>query len=433
MPLFWPARLEVVLVYNRGMRVPYGSPREFGWLGLFAVGALALLPLSSTGFAPWFHRLLGTTYGAVEDYLSWRDAFEVWADVHGHNLVTGEEVDARYRIVDALHTEELVVEDDAGRAYRVGLGQDADITVTRVTAWRGNPVTVRSEQVQVVGRSVAQLIAGLPGQALRIHLTGTLKLEEPPELPAVSGRMRRVGANGAIVQLRAATPGELALLSRHVIEDGSVVVRSEFAAGTSASGTVTLPAEPGRVFTLRLPDLPDLAGLVVQEGDEVVAGQPVARYIGEAALARAEAGVEDAERVLEAAEAAVEDADRAGALEARTARDAVVRAQREAERVRGLVAAGAAPRTSLVDAEERSRDARAAEIALLTKATSDREAGRRRIDEARVRVRRARDEVAAQEEAQWVRTPVAGKVLAVHVDAAQHGQLDAKLNLLSPE
>lgn len=210
-PLFWPARLEVVLVYNRGMRVPYGSPREFGWLGLFAVGALALLPLSSTGFAPWFHRLLGTTYGAVEDYLSWRDAYEVWADVHGHNLVTGEEVDARYRIVDALHTEELVVEDDAGRAYRVGLGQDADITVTRVTAWRGNPVTVRSEQVQVVGR------------------------------------------------------------------------------------------------------------IVVQEGDEVVAGQPVARDIDEAALARAEAGVEDAERVLEAAEAGMADADRAGALEARTA------------------------------------------------------------------------------------------------------------------
>jgi len=115
-PLFWPARLEVVLVRDRSLRVPYGSPKEFTWLGCFAVAALALMPLSSDGFSSWFHRMLGTPYGAVEDYLGWRASFEVWAQVRGHNLVTGEAIDRRFRVIDALNTEELVVEDESGRA-----------------------------------------------------------------------------------------------------------------------------------------------------------------------------------------------------------------------------------------------------------------------------------------------------------------------------
>ena len=261
-PLFWPARLEVVLVRDRSMRVPYGSPKEFTWLGCFAVAALALMPLSTDGFSPWFHRMLGTPYGAVEDYLGWRDSHEVWAHVRGHNLVTGQAIDRRYRVIDALNTEELVVEDEAGRAYRVGLGRDSDIVATRVTAWRGKPMLVRSDHLEVGGRTVAEVVAALPRQAMRVYVTGVLKLHDAPTLPAISGRMARITAYGGETQLRVATPAELAGLSDMVVEDGSLVVRAEYAAGSRrAGGARRAAAEAGA-------DLHDPAAGVAEPGGD---------------------------------------------------------------------------------------------------------------------------------------------------------------------
>ena len=156
--------------------------------------------------------------------------------MRGHNLVTGQAIDRRYRVIDALNTEELVVEDESGRAYRVGLGRDSDIVATRVTAWRGRPMLVRSDHLEVGGRTVAEVVAALPRQAMRVYVTGVLKLHDAPTLPAISGRMARITAYGGETQLRVATPAELAGLSDMVVEDGSLVVRAEYAAGSRRAG-----------------------------------------------------------------------------------------------------------------------------------------------------------------------------------------------------
>lgn len=210
-PLLWPARIEFVLVHNRGTRVPYSSPREHWWFATFVLGALLLAPLARDGLMPWFHRLLATPTGAVQDYLRWRDRYEVWVDVRGHNLLTGEVVDGAYRVIDALHPEQLVVEDESGRAYRVGLRADSDITVDRVAARRGEPIVARTDRFEVGGRMVAELLAALPRGTRRVYVTGTLVLHgDAPELPAVAGWLRRVKVSKGETQVRAAAPSDLA-------------------------------------------------------------------------------------------------------------------------------------------------------------------------------------------------------------------------------
>src|SRR5690606_31618222 len=139
--------------------------------------------------------------------------------------------------------------------------------------------------------------------------TGVLMLHGAvDELPAVAGWMKRIEVIGGETWLRAAGASDMAWLAQAVVERGSLVVRAEYGVGGEASA-VELPEEPGRVFTIRLPGLPSLAGLLVEVGDEIVAGQPVARYVDDAALERAEGEVERTVRVLAAAEAAVVGAE----------------------------------------------------------------------------------------------------------------------------
>ncbi|MDQ3457998.1 MAG: metal-dependent hydrolase, partial [Deinococcota bacterium] len=157
-PLLWPLRLQFWMVNNRSLRVPYGSPREFAFLGCFAVAAVALMPLSGDGFSPWFHRFIGAPYSASADYLRWRDDFEVWAEVRGHNLLTNEEISGRYRIIDALTPEELLLEDEGGRAYTAGQGAAANIQTRRITAWKGEPIASSVYRVDLEGRLVTDLI-----------------------------------------------------------------------------------------------------------------------------------------------------------------------------------------------------------------------------------------------------------------------------------
>jgi len=430
-PLLWPARVELVLVHNRGARVPYGSPREHWWLASFALGALLLAPLARDGFAPWFHRFMGTPHGAVLDYLRWRDGYEVWASVVGHNLLTGEAVDGRFRVIDALHTEQIVVEDEAGRAYRVGLGADSDVIADRVAVVRGEAVTVRVDRLEVGGRVVGELIAALPRGARRVYVTGVLMLHgEVDELPAVAGWMKRVEVVGGETWLRAAGVSDLAWLAQAVVERGSLVVRAEYGVG-SVAPAVELAEEPGRVFTIRLPGLPTLAGLLVDVGDFIVAGQPIARYVDDDALKRAEGEVERARRAVAAAEAVLVGAEELAASERNQWAIAVQRAEDELERVRKLVEVGARPAREVVETGRRLEDARRRQLDGLTRWTSDRVRLLKVVEGASGGAVEAEREWQRVVEEQWVRAVVSGVVVGVPKYFGTRGHVDVELTVLT--
>lgn len=429
-PLLWPARIEFVLVHNRGARVPYGSPREHWWFAAFVLGALLLAPLARDGFTPWFHRLLATPTGAVQDYLRWRDRYEVWADVRGHNLLTGEVVDGAYRVIDALHPEQLVVEDETGRAYRVGLRADSDITVDRVAARRGEPIVARTDRFEVGGRTVAELLAALPRGARRVYVTGTLVLHgDAPELPAVAGWLRRVEVSKGETQVRAAAPADLAGLAHAVVERGSLVVRAEYGPGASPAA-VELPTEPGRVFTVGLPKLPSLAALLVEVGDAVVVGQVIARYVDEEALARAESDVDTARRAVAAAAAALAAAEEVAALERAGWSRAVAEARADLARVRRLVVVGARAGRELVEVERRFVDASRREIEGSTRWVGERGRLLRALEGARATEAQAQRALVRATDAQWVRAAVGGVVIRADHASGTEGSVDVRLVML---
>jgi inner membrane protein len=415
-PLLWPHPLQFWLVGNRALRVPYGSPKEFGFMGCFAALALVLMPLSSDGFAPWLHRFIGAPYSATADYLRWRDDYEVWAEVTGHNLITNEAVTGRYRIIDALNPETLLLEDAAGRAYSAGTGDGVNIHLSRVTAWRGERITSSVYRVDLEGRLVADLIASLPEGARAVRVNAELRVTGPLERQFHVGHFARVRGEGEVLELRAARPADLAPLSHGVIAQGSAVIRAEYAPGAAALAHLSVARSAQyRSHVLTIPDLPGLSGLVVAVGDEVEAGELIARYVDDEALSASREAADAARERIPEIEAEMErerQSHEGRMSELRQTRD---EARAKLERVRYLVERDAMPRARLIEAEAELRRAEAAVVAERTAWTSRLAGLERSLRDARLAVARHERAERSEAEKQWVRSPVAGVVSDVRV------------------
>jgi len=209
-------------------------------------------------------------------------------------------------------------------------------------------------------------------------------------------------------------------------------VRAEYGVG-SVAPAVELAAAPTRVFTIRLPGLPSLAGLLVEDGDVVVAGQPIARYVDDDALERAEGEVERARRGLALTEAALVGAeDLADSERVRLAED-VRRAVEELKRVERLVDSGARPRVEVVEAGRRVEDARPRVLDGLTRWTSERGRLLGAVEKARAGIVAAERELVSVMEGQWVRAVVGGVVVKVSLDAGERGQADSEVLILTDQ
>lgn len=431
-PLLWPHPLQFWLVANRGWRVPYGSPREFAWLAAISLTAVALVPLSIDGFAPWFHRFLATPYGAVEDYLRWRDDYEVWADIVGVNLTLREDVNGRYRIIDALNTEALLVEDEMGRAYSVGLSQAHNITSRRIRVWRGERIVSATYRLDLAGRLVSDLIHALPKGAKRVYVNAALNLKGTVEDMPTLGTFDRMKRSGDTWKIRAATVGDLAPLSHLVIEGGNALIRAEYSPGAEMTGDLALatdiPLIKGHV--LAIPNLPSLAGLIVNVGDKVVEGELIARYIDDAQLAVSQ---EEAS----AAEARIPELEKTIALETEAHQQAVANlkarlseANERLERTRYLVARDAAPRARLMAAEADVREAEQALLVAKTSWTSRLHQLQSQLRQAQLTVARAQRSLATDIEKQWVRSPVAGVVSDVRLTGVTTRGVNLEVTIL---
>ena len=416
-PFLWPSRLEAVMVRDRSLRVPYGSPKEFSWLAVMSLAAVALVPLSLDGFGPWFHRALGTPTGAVEDYLGWRDAFEVWIDVKGHNVLKEETVEDRFRVLDVLGKDALLVEDDTGRAYSVSLNDSANIVSSRVSAWQGERITAHTYRADVAGLLVSDFLASLPRGARHVNLNAALTLKGSVEPPPALGHFQRVTRYGDTLELRAATPSDLAPFAGLAIETGSAVVRAEYSEGAEVPVALELTAAAPKVksHTLTIPDLPSVAGLVVEIGQEVQEGEPIARYVDDAGLGVTEAEVKAAKAKIPDLEQTVGLEEKAHGAKLEALTQELKTAKEKLERTTFLVERGAEPKARLAEAQAELDHAENARDAELTAWTSRKHDLGVQLRDARLAVRRA--EVVGEQalEQQWVRAPVAGTIADVRL------------------
>ena len=430
-PLLWPLRLRFWLVGSRAWRVPYGSPMEHAWLATIVVVTLALAPFSLDGFTPWFHRALGTSYGAVEDYLRWKDTHEVWAEVRGSNLVTGEMVNARFRVVDALHTEMILVEDDSGQAYSVGLGQEANISATRVRVWAGAAVQTITEKLDVDGSTVGDLLERLPAAAEHVHVTATLQTPDGIGTDHLVGRYQRVRRFGSVLELRSATPAELEPITHVWIEHGSVIVRMTFAKGSEPTpldpptGSVT-----GERIVVRLNDLPDLTSIQVEIGDRIEVGDVIALYPpGVEVTERRQALQAARERIVELER---EQAAAQQALEVERDRleTEVNLAREDLERTEWLVAQEALPAMRLRAARVAVADSETALEKHDAAARNELRSSERDLQEAKAELERLGGRLEQTLAALEFRSSVAGHVVSVRTVAGDRRGLDVEVAVL---
>ena len=415
-PLLYPFRLDFVTVTNRSLRTPYGSPQEFGYLGGFALIAVALVPFAHDGFSPWFHRALGAPYGAVEDYLDWRDEAEVWVDIEGFNLLTDEDVKGRFRAIDALGRDTLLVEDGAGRAYSAALN-DANIQVRRIRAWKGESLVASTYRLDLSGRLVSDLLHSLPKGAKAVHINAALELNDfATAVPAV-GYFQRVEAFGKKIEARSATVGDLSPLSGYVIEHGSAVIRVAYAPGSEALADLSVVSSTPQVKShiLKIPSLPAVSGLVVEVGQELVEGELVARYVDDSELELNEAEAEAARLRVPELEARIAAEREAHKAKLSTLDQAKEDTETKLEQVRYLVERGAEPKNSLVEAEAALRRAEGAVLKETTDWTSELTRLEAELRGARLTITKAEGRTKAALEKQWVRAPVGGLVSDIRI------------------
>ena len=414
-PLLYPLRTQFWFFTSRAYRVAYNSPLERVVLISCVVACVAVLPFSSAGFSPSFHRFIGTPSGVVSDYLEWRDSFEVFAELDGFNVETQEKVTGRYRVIDAIGKEGVIFEDDNGDALGMGLARGAQVSVYHTAAFKGARVQVKEFKLEVTDQTVGSILDGLP-KAKRVWITANLQARDmvSPPLPKV-GRYPRVKSFGRNLEIRSARKSDLEPLRDSVIIRGSAIIRAETGTGEVLADLLEPVKKPVRTIRLEIPNLPTLAGLVIKPGDHVLEGQPIARYVNDAALEVQRAQLERAVLAVKSGGAELLElktifATQQASLEQKlaTARDAI-------RRLEFLVNAGAEPPVKLALARANLQDLEAQNLERLSSFTSRQAALERSVQAAKLTVNGAKSARALVLEKQWVRSPLSGLVSQVRV------------------
>ena len=353
-PLLYPfSNIEFVSWHNKGWRVPYGSKAEMTVLACVSLGTLALFPLAEGGFSPAFHRMIGSPGAAIEDFHRWRSTNKVYVTIHGDSPLKREALKGKkMHVLDALSPVMLLVEDEAGVAYRLGAGPKAaecELWAFKVMSEKGEPITQRQWTVDLSGRSIGDLLDLLPKQG-RVYCNADLQLSHAINTPPVTGQFLRAQASGSTLQLRSARRGDLRSIRNAVIENGVTFIRAEFAEG-EVGELAELDNIRKHTRSVNLSKLPSLDSVLVNVGDDVRSGQPLVRQSDDAAHKAATHSLEDsrARLALLVSELAQLEAGSAGDLKA--ARFAITENQAALEKVAWLVDRGAKPRNASKDAQ----------------------------------------------------------------------------------
>jgi membrane-bound metal-dependent hydrolase YbcI (DUF457 family)/biotin carboxyl carrier protein len=417
-PLLYPSRLQFWFVLNRSYRIPYGSSAEGTLAITFAMSGMLLFPLSQEGFTPAFHRFLGTPSGVVSDYLEWRDTNEVIAQVEGFNTETQEKINGQFRVIDALGKEGIVIESLDGNALAAGFVRGASVTTYHIHATRGAAIQVKEYRVELNGRTVGDLINSLPN-ARRLWVTANLHLQatvsvEPPKI----GFYQRVKTFGKSLEVRSARRAELEPYATAYIQSGSAVIRAEYVEGETVRDNLSITgALKSKTLVLDIPNLPSMSGLVIKPGDEISEGQPIARYVNDAALEAKKADSERALMVIKTSTAELERIKMDYEKNRVMIEQNVKEAREKVKRFEFLVNAGAEPRITLVDAQIQLRNAEQARTLALSALTSKKATLEQQADSAKLTIKATRGNLENALNAQWVKAPMNATVQEIRVKA----------------
>jgi len=388
---------------------------------------------SLNGFSPWFHRALGSPYGAVEDYQLWQNDFEVIAEVDGYNLITNEQIKDDFKVIDVLGKELLLVEDLTGRAYSVGLDDSANIQVRRVRIRKGTPLQRTSYRLDLTGRLVSDLIHSLP-PANRVQINAIFEMSDIATPPLQLGEYPRLKKTGKTLELRAATQGDLAPYSSHLITSGSAMIFAEYSPNTNILETQpTTAAPPLSSHVLSITGLPSLSGLLIQQGQKVTEGELIARYIDDGGLELTQLDKQRALQEITQLEKSLEIEQLTYIATVTEQKIQIKEQEQELEKITYLVTNGVEPRNKKLEAEQQLREFKATELKLMSDWTSRKHNLESRLSSARVSLAKSKTVEETELQNQWVKAPTEGIVSDVRIVGSSQKGIDLSITILEVE
>ena len=218
-----------------------------------------------------------------------------------------------------------------------------------------------------------------------------------------------------MLELHAARPGDLTPYSTAFIVSGSLVVRAEYAPGRALDALPIAPPRSGAatIRTVKLPNLPSLAGLLVQQGDSVTEGQPLARYVDDATPAQHRQDALSADSVAARARASIEQEQSAYTQRSASQRQQMQAAQQTVTTWTKLVQQDAATRVELQGKAVELARVQEQVTSLTVSHTSTLARLTQQEADARAWAAQARAAALKAEVRQIVRSPAAGKVAQI--------------------
>ena len=130
---FYPSRGRLIIPRNPRLRLGTRSNAE--WFLLMVLCAIAILSIninSAGGIVRGFNQALGLPSGAIETVNEDASRYLLVAHVKGRNAITEQPVDAEYEVIEPLTSNDLLVKDSKGIAYRVGQSQECQIVASQL-------------------------------------------------------------------------------------------------------------------------------------------------------------------------------------------------------------------------------------------------------------------------------------------------------------
>jgi inner membrane protein len=228
---FYPHQARLVIPGNPRLRLSTGSRSEYFVLVLIVIVCTISINISSSGgLLRAFNQALAMPSGAVEITNEEINRHILIAQVKGRNALTQQPVVGNYEIVKSLTDTDLLVRDGAGKLYRIGSSQEAQIATNSVRTERGQAIATKSLELRLDSDDLGASIASIPA-AGRVYISGILNLEDAEDLVLNTSpeqfnpiTLQPIGNGLAVARIESATPNDLQVL-RDYPTTGNLVVR----------------------------------------------------------------------------------------------------------------------------------------------------------------------------------------------------------------
>ncbi|AFY60843.1 metal-dependent hydrolase [Synechococcus sp. PCC 6312] len=227
---FYPSQARLVIPGNPQLRLSTNSAAEpFIFVLLIIVGVIVLNINSQGGIVMAFNQLLGLPEGVIEEVISKGQNNILYVEIIGKDETTQQNIKDRFEVIQALTSNDLLVESQGGVLYRAGRSQNAQIRVGSIRLERGPSVSSETRQVTLEEQPFTDL--NLDQYPKRTYLTGTVAVTDSFSLnliPLIDRynpvTFQPTRDNTGILRLRSARPQDIATIEADVT--GNILIRT---------------------------------------------------------------------------------------------------------------------------------------------------------------------------------------------------------------